>query len=209
MVLVDIGNTHYHILENGKIYNLKEIKKFNDEVFYISVNSKKEKEFLKLNKDAINLKNYVNFKTEYKNLGIDRVMACIPIKDGVVIDAGSAVTIDIMEKGVHKGGIIMPGIYSFKKAFLDISEVLKMEIRDFNLDKIPQNTNEALLYGSIGAILKVIKSFKSPYYFTGGDGEFLSKFVDGIYIKDLVFRGMREVIKEIKSQNHSFYGQLK
>ena len=196
MILVDIGNKNYHILDK-KIYDLKKIKKFNEKVFYISVNKQKEKELLKLNPSAVNLKNFVKFKTDYKNLGIDRIMACIPIKNGVVIDAGSAVTIDIMENGIHKGGIIMPGIYAFKKAFLDISPVLDLEIKKFDLDKLPKNTNEALLQGSIGAILKTITSFKGPYYFTGGDGEFLSSFINGIYIKDLVFRGMKEVVKKL------------
>ncbi len=196
MILIDIGNTNYHILENERIYDLKKIKKFNKKIFYISVNEQKEKELLKLNPSAINLKNYVNFKTDYKNLGIDRIMACKSIKNGVVVDAGSAVTIDIMQNGVHKGGIIMPGIFAFKEAFVKISKVLDMEIKKFDLDKLPQNTNEALLYGSVGAILEIIKSFKGPYYFTGGDGEFLSSFVDGIYIKDLVFRGMEKTIKE-------------
>ena len=196
MILVDIGNRHFHIKDND-IYDLKEIKKFNEKIFYISVNEKKEKELLKINPDAVNLKHYVKFKTDYKNLGIDRIMACKSIKNGVVIDAGSAVTIDIMQNGIHKGGIIMPGIYAFKKAFLDISPVLDMEIKKFDLDKLPKNTNEALLYGSAGAVLKVIKSFNPPYYFTGGDGEFLSSFINGIYIKDLVFRGMKEVVKNL------------
>ena len=48
MVLVDIWNTNIHILENSKLYNLKKPKKFDDEIYYISVNEKKEKEFLKL-----------------------------------------------------------------------------------------------------------------------------------------------------------------
>ena len=196
MILVDIGNTYFHILENEKIYDLKEIKKFNNEIFYISVNKKKEKELLKLNPNAVNLKNYINFKTDYKNLGIDRIMACIPIKNGVIIDAGSAITIDIMQEGIHKGGIIMPGVFAFKEAFVKISKVLDIEIKKFDLDKLPQNTNEALLYGSVGAVLKMIKSFNPPYFFTGGDGEFLSSFIDGIYIKDLVFRGMEKTIKE-------------
>jgi len=196
LILVDIGNTHYHILEDNQIYDLKEIKKFNDKIYYISVNNKKEQKLLELNPSAINLKNFVNFKTSYKNLGIDRIMACIPVKNGVVVDAGSAVTIDIMQDGIHKGGIIMPGIFAFKEAFVKISKVLNMDIKKFDLNKLPQNTNEALLYGSVGSILKMIKSFNSPYYFTGGDGKFLSSFVDGIYIKDLVFRGMEKTIKE-------------
>ena len=195
MILVDIGNTYFHIKDKD-IYDLKTIKKFDDKVFYISVNEKKEKELLALNPNAINLKNCVKFKTDYKNLGIDRIMACKSVKNGVVIDAGSAVTIDIMKDGVHQGGIIMPGIFAFKEAFVKISKVLDMKIEKFDLDKLPQNTNEALLYGSVGAVLKLIKSFEGPYYFTGGDGEFLSSFIDGVYIKDLVFRGMQKTIKE-------------
>ena len=196
MVLVDIGNTHFHILENGKIYNLKTPKKFDDKVFYISVNKEKEKEFLKLNRDAVNLKNVVEFKSSYKNLGIDRIMACITIENGVVIDCGSAITIDVMEGGIHKGGIIAPGLFAFKEAFSKISDVLKVDYKKIDLNYLPKNTNEALIYGSIGGVISLIKKFKLPYYFTGSDGEFLASFVDGIYIKDLVFKGMKKVIKE-------------
>ena len=195
MILIDIGNTYFHI-KDKHIYDLKIPKKFDDKVYYISVNEKKENEFLALNPDAVNLKNFVIFKTNYKNLGIDRIMACKSIKNGVVIDAGSAITVDVMKDGVHQGGIIMPGIFAFKEAFVKISKVLDMKIEKFDLDRLPQNTNEALLYGSVGAVLKIIKSFEGPYYFTGGDGEFLSSFINGVYIKDLVFRGMQKTIKE-------------
>ena len=196
MVLVDIGNTHYHIWENGKIYNLKAPKKFYDEVFYISVSKDKEKEFLKLNKKAVDLKKYVDFKSNYKNLGIDRIMACVSIKNGVVVDAGSAVTIDVMEEGFHKGGIICPGLFAFKEAFSKISDVLKVDYQKIDLKKLPQNTNEALIYGSVGGIIGLIQKFNPPYYFTGGDGEFLAGFVNGIYVKELVFKGMIKIIKE-------------
>ena len=196
MVLVDIGNTNYHILENNKFYNLKAPRKFDGEVYYISVNSEREKKFLELNPNAINLKEYVEFKSSYKNIGIDRIMACLTIENGVVIDCGSAITIDIMENGVHKGGIIAPGLFSFKEAFSKISKVLKVEYKKIDLNRLPTNTNEALIYGSVGLVVNFIKKFNLPYYFTGGDGEFLSEFVGGIYIKDLVFRGMKKVIKE-------------
>ena len=195
MVLADIGNTHIHIYENGKMYNLKTPKKFNEEVYYISVNKEKEKEFLKINK-GINLKDYVKFKTNYKNLGIDRIMACKSIKNGVVVDVGSAITVDIMRDGIHLGGIITPGVFAFKKAFVKISKVLKMNIKEFDYKKLPQNTNDALLAGSIGLVLNYVASFNKPYYFTGGDGEFLAKMIGGEYIKDLVFRGMIKTIKE-------------
>ena len=196
MILVDIGNTNIHICKEGKIFDIKKPQKFDEKVYYISVNKNKEKEFLKLNPNALNLKDFVEFKSDYKNLGIDRIMACITIKNGVVVDAGSAVTIDIMRDGIHQGGIITPGLFAFKKAFVKISEVLKVEYKKIDLNSLPKNTNEALIYGSVGLIVNMIKKFKGPYFFTGGDGKFLSEFVNGIYIKDLVFRGMKKVIKE-------------
>ena len=196
MILADIGNTNIHIYKNGKIFNIKKPQKFDEKVYYISVNKDKEKEFLKLNPDAVNLKNYVDFKTNYKNLGIDRIMACNTIQNGVVIDAGSAVTIDIIKEGIHQGGIIAPGLFAFKEAFVKISEVLRVEYKKIDLNSLPKNTNEALIYGSAGLIINTIKKFKGPYFFTGGDGKFLAEFVGGVYIKDLVFRGMIKTIKE-------------
>jgi len=198
VVLVDIGNTNFHIWEDGKIYNIKTPYPIKDEVFYISVNQRKEKEFLKLNPNAVNLEHIVKFDTSYIGLGIDRVMACKSIDDGIVVDAGSAVTIDIMQQGIHLGGVIMPGINAFRMAFGKISDKLDLEFEEIDFVKIPQNTKEAITFGSIGAIVLMIEKFKKDkkVYFTGGDGKFLSRFIDGIYIKDLVFRGMIKTIKE-------------
>jgi type III pantothenate kinase len=195
LILVDIGNTHFHILENGKIYDLKEAKKLSGEIFYVSVNEKKEKEFLKLNPNAINLKDLVNFNTNYKNLGIDRIMACKSVKTGTVIDAGSAITVDFMKENRHLGGIIFPGIFAYKRAFVTISEKLDKEFK--KTDNFPNSTQEALWAGSIGSVICMVEKFNiKPIFLTGGDGKYLSRFIDGIYIKDLVFRGMKQVLKE-------------
>ncbi len=200
MVLADIGNTNIHIWEDGKTYNLKTPKKFAGDIYYISVNEKKEKEFLKFNPHAVNLRKKVIFDTSYEGLGIDRIMACKTVNDGVVVDAGSAVTIDVMQNGVHLGGVIMPGIHAFKEAFGRISDRLDMNFCEIDFNKLPQNTCEAVSFGSIGAIVLMINYLKKnkKVYLTGGDGKFLSRFVDGIYIKDLVFRGMIQTIKELK-----------
>jgi len=197
LILVDIGNTHYHIYKDGVIKHLKRIRTYEEKIYYISVNEKKEEKFLKLNPHAINLKPLVKFNTEYKNLGIDRIMACKPIKTGTVIDAGSAITIDSMKEGEHLGGIIMPGLYAFKEAFAKISDKLKIRFtNNFNIKKLPKNTNEALLYGSVGAIIEVISRLQPPYIFTGGDGKYLSQFIVSRYDEELVFKGMILTIKE-------------
>ena len=197
MILVDIGNTNIHVCEDEKIYNLKIPKKFNNEVYYISVNKQKEKEFLELNQNAINLKNYVNFNTNYKNLGIDRIMACISIETGTVVDAGSAITVDFMKNKKHLGGIIFPGIFAYKKAFATISKKLNKKFQ--KPENFPNSTKEALWSGSVGSIKCIIEKYNiMPIYLTGGDGEYLAEFIGGTYIKDLVFRGMKKVIKGIK-----------
>jgi len=201
MVLVDIGNTNFHIYRNGEITDLKSIPSFNEKVYYISVNEEKEAMLLKKNKNAINLKNYVKFPTEYEGLGIDRIMACMSVKNGVVVDAGSAVTIDVMEEGIHKGGIITPGIYAFKKSFATISKVLEFDIEKIDLNKLPLNTQTALNYGSIGAIVSLIERVgkNKKIYLTGGDGGFLLDFIkNATFVEDLVFRGMIKTIKDMK-----------
>ncbi len=199
VVLADIGNSNYHIWDNGKIYNLKTPKKFEDEIYYISVNEKKEKKFIQKNPNAINLKNFAKLDTSYTMLGIDRLMACKAVNDGIVVDAGSAITIDIMQEGVHLGGIIMPGINAFKEAYGKISNKLNVDLCEIDFAKLPQNTQEAVTYGSVGAVIVMINKLKrnKKVYFTGGDGKYFAKYIKGVYIKDLVFRGMLLTIKDL------------
>jgi type III pantothenate kinase len=137
----------------------------------------------------------VNFNTNYKNLGIDRIMACKSVKTGTVIDAGSAITVDFMKKNNHLGGIIFPGIFAYKKAFATISDKLDKNFK--KPQNFPNSTEEALWAGSIGSIICMVEKYNiKPIFLTGGDGEYLSRFIDGIYIRDLVFRGMKRVLKE-------------
>jgi len=198
LVLIDIGNTNFHIWENGRVYNLKKIRKFNDEIYYISVNEKKEKKLLELNPHAKKLTPKLN--TVYKGLGVDRAMACLAVEDGVVVDAGSAITIDKIDKTKHLGGVILPGIWAMKEAYAKISPKLDCEIVNIDLNKLPKNTSEAVSYGIISSIVSTVENLRGDkkVYLTGGDGEFLNRFINGIYVKDLVFKGMLKSLKDKK-----------
>lgn len=199
MVLVDIGNTNIHVWEDGKIYDLKKAVKFNDkDLYFISVNEEKKEKFLEKNPNAFDLEKVVKFDTSYEGLGIDRIMACKTIKDGVVVDAGSAITLDIMQEGMHLGGVIFPGISSLKEAYAKISPKLDTEFTEVDFKKLPHNTKEAVSYGGIGSLLLSIEFFRKnkKLYCCGGDGKFIAKKLNGIYLKDLVFRGMIKTIKE-------------
>ena len=198
MILCDIGNTHFHISKNGLIFDERECSLKNEKIYFISVNDKKTKELLKKNPNSINLEKYVKFNTSYKGLGIDRIMACCSIEDGVIIDAGSAITIDIIANKIHLGGFILPGIMALKKSYEQISPKLNSFSMNIDPDILPNNTTDAISYGAIGMIINFIEKIakNNLLYFTGGDGAYLAKFFDAIYLKDLIFQGMKKTIKE-------------
>ncbi|TXE86215.1 type III pantothenate kinase [Campylobacter volucris] len=203
MLLCDIGNTTASFLDDQKFYSMS-IEQFlsyqpTQKIFYINVNPNLE-EKLKEQPLFINLAPYFNFDTIYKNLGIDRIAACYTIEDGVVVDAGSAITVDIISNYIHLGGFILPGIENYKKSFANISSKLKCELNtQINFDAFPQKTADALSYGTFKSIYLLIKdcAYDKKLYFTGGDGQFLANFFDfAIYDKFLIFRGMKKAVCE-------------
>ena len=201
MILCDIGNTTFHFLINGKEkkYFLNEkLPNFNQRVYYISVNDSGTKNLKSSNDDVIDLENYLEFKTKYKGMGVDRKIACIANKDSIIVDAGSAITVDIMKKGKHKGGFILPGLKAVKDLYPNISPKLQFDFNPkVNLDKIPLCTQDAISYAILKSIIQPIKNIKNKQQiiFTGGDGEFLSKyFKNSIYKKDLIFENMKRII---------------
>jgi type III pantothenate kinase len=198
MILCDIGNTHFHFYKDGVLFDEVKCSIKKEKIYFISVNDKKTKELLKKNPNSIDLSKYVTFNTSYQGLGIDRIMACKTIEDGVVIDAGSAITIDIMVNNIHLGGYILPGISTIQESYKKISPKLDYNF-NFNIENIiPSTTKDAISYGGIGMVISFIEKIakNKRLYFTGGDGKYLAKFFDSIYIKDLVFRGMKQTIKE-------------
>lgn len=201
MILCDIGNTTFHFLinkEHKKYFLDEKIPKFNDEVFFISVNEKATKKLLKQNNKAKDLSSLIDFKTPYKGMGIDRVVACLFQEDTIIVDAGSAITVDIIENSTHKGGFILVGIHNFLKSYEQISEKLKVDFeKNINLDKIPLQTKDAILYALMKSIILPIKevSLNKNIIITGGDGEFLSQFFENCtYKKDLIFENMKRII---------------
>lgn len=202
MLLCDIGNSNANFLDDNKYFTLS-IDQFlefkNEQKFLYQCQWTSQRTFKK-SKNFINLEPYFLFDTIYQGLGIDRIAACYTIEDGVVVDAGSAITIDIISNSIHLGGFILPGIANYKKIYSHISPRLKSEFNtQVSLDAFPQKTMDALSYGVFKGIYLLIKDAaqNKKLYFTGGDGQFLANYFDhAIYDKLLIFRGMKKIIKE-------------
>ncbi len=208
MTLCDIGNTTFAFFKNKKQFKIsttvkaKELPNIKGKIYFISVNEKATTKFRKRYPRAINLDSYLKFSTTYKGMGIDRKIACTSTNNGIIIDVGSAVTVDIMKEEKHLGGFILPGIKSLINLYPNISPKLNFNFeKDINLDKIPNNTNKAISYAIIQAIVQPIrnieKQFKLPLIFTGGDAKYImTVFKKNKYKKNLIFTTMAKIIKK-------------
>lgn len=202
MILCDIGNSTVDFYHDGKIWsqNLKEFESYvpKEKVYYISVNNKMNLKLSKID-NFINIEDKFKFDTIYQGMGIDRIAACYTVNDGIVVDAGSAITVDVMSNGLHLGGYILPGIQAYIECYSGISNKLSTRLNpNVILDALPQKTEDAVSYGTIKPILLILEdTCKSRnVYFTGGDGKFFSKFFKkSIYDRSLIFRGMLKAIE--------------
>lgn len=209
MLLCDIGNTFFHFFYRGRVWREEPnaLTRKNEDycIYYISVNARNERKLLESHSNCQNIADLIALDTIYKGLGIDRKAACFGIDNGIIIDAGSAITIDIIQERVHLGGYILPGIESYKKMFSKI-DVLNVELNmGVSLDSIPQNTRDAVSYGCLKSIVLSIESVAKDnfIYFTGGDGKFLSRFFpNSLFDNTLVFKGMQKALesRQIKDE---------
>jgi len=148
-------------------------------------------------------KSLVNSYKEPKNLGSDRWLAMIAsyelsLGEGfIVVDIGSAVTIDLVDNtGIHLGGIIFPGLLKIRNTF----EYFPVE-KETKEQDIAQSTMEAWSIGTLDLIVNGINQKiyelkqKIPHtkvYITGGGFADIEKFIDFPYVyhKNLVLDGL-------------------
>jgi type III pantothenate kinase len=205
MLLADIGNTHFHICVGKNIEHLSyedAIKKYYDkELYYVSVKQELDNKISSI-KNWKNISKKMILEGDYNTMGVDRKALCLSHKDGVFVDAGSAITVDIMNDGIYQGGYIFPGIKAMLECYSNISPVLATDLNEMiSLTQLPSTTKDGISYGIIASIKALIDKHtdKHKLYFTGGDGKFLSSFFEeAVYDKMLVFDGMRNALKDDK-----------
>ncbi len=197
-MLCDIGNSTYHFYDNIKEHR-ESVSSFDPEsivekVFYISVNSHISQKLATLD-NWVDLQEYM--KLPYESMGIDRAVALLSICDGVVIDAGSAITVDVVHAGVFEGGFIYLGIESLQRAYADISSALQCSFNfELAFDTIPYNTVDAITYGAFAPLVQKIRSFDLPVILTGGDASRLQRLLPEAKVDEmLIFKGMQELIR--------------
>lgn len=200
MILCDVGNTSYHFFDKNRDYKryitLFDPSTIREEVYYICVNPH-IKSTLKHLSNWIDLSAHIDFSKYYKTIGVDRVMACETIENGIIIDAGSAITVDIVKEGIYGGGFIYPGVKAMSEAYKNISSMLDYSFNfELDLGKMPKNTQDAISYGYLKTFYVEVMSHNMQIYLTGGFAKEFSKiFKDAIVDEMLIFKGMQKIIK--------------
>lgn len=200
MILCDVGNTSYHFFDKNRDYKryitLFDPSTIKEEVYYICVNPHIKSTIKHLN-NWIDLSAHIDFSKYYKTIGVDRVMACETIENGLIIDAGSAITVDIVKDGVYGGGFIYPGVKAMSEAYKNISTMLDYSFNfELDLGKMPKNTQDAISYGYLKTFYVEVMSHNMQIYLTGGFAKEFSKiFKDAVVDEMLIFKGMQKIIK--------------
>ncbi|WP_146198543.1 type III pantothenate kinase [Rhodohalobacter mucosus] len=144
-------------------------------------------------------------------LGIDRFLTCLAactISTGnvIVIDTGSACTIDMMTGDfVYRGGVIMPGVGLFEETMKALLPELPSTDRHLPDHWPGRTTDECIRWGVYGSFLHSIRSFVDKFaqradgnhvYITGGGAAYVLEHLGGeldlIHRADLIFEGMQE-----------------
>lgn len=155
---------------------------------------------------------YLNYRTP-KTLGIDRFLGCLGAysqehESVVVVDAGSACTIDIMNaEGVYQGGVIMPGLQSILNIFKSSAPELPLVETEIPIRFPGKSTTESLQWGQVAFFIDGINSSLKRYqerfgpfklYLTGGDADTIAGLISMNSKRDefLIFKGMKTFIDE-------------
>jgi len=202
VILIDVGNTRAHVWRDGVIEHMtpdEAVCRYHARrTVYINVNPH-HVDLLSAVAGWEDLAPRLHIPGEYDGMGIDRKALCLAHPEGIFVDAGSAITVDRVEKGIYQGGFILPGLQAWRRMYAAISPVLDRELDpDIDLNTLPRSTRGSVSYGTLAPIVAVIEKLRGnlPLYLTGGDGSTLARHLpDAVYDEELVFRGMMNALR--------------
>ena len=202
MILCDVGNSRIHCFDGKRVEHLAHdegiLRYRHEAVRYICVSESARKKIAEAAPAWRELTAEGLFETRYEGMGIDRIAACLGAHDGVVVDAGSAVTVDVMEKGSHLGGWILPGLAAWRESLRRISPRLDLPLTPEAVPggRLPLSTPEAVAFGFFASVRDLVARHAKGrrVLLTGGDAETLAAVLPGAEVDEtLIFRGMEKM----------------
>jgi type III pantothenate kinase len=201
-----------HLLNESKNIVVASVNPDIESAFYKSIGEKHQKKMLKIGREI-----ELRIPTLVENpqtVGIDRLLNALAAyrRTGIatiVIDFGTAITIDVVsKKGEFMGGLILPGIRTSAYALNQQTALLpKVEIKRPR-KIIGKNSEDAIkagiYYGAVGSVNHIIEELNNAYrdlkytIATGGDAKTLKKDIPEInkFIPRLTLEGIRLAFEE-------------
>ena len=145
---------------------------------------------------------------EPQMLGADRISAAAGAwaqgaREAVIVDAGTAVTVDVLRAGVFEGGAIFPGSGLLARSLSDGTAVLPFVPGEAGEVVIPGRNTEAAIragiaWGLVGAVTELVRRSSPPgasVWLTGGECDLYTHVLEGdLHIdRDLVLKGLLEI----------------
>lgn len=147
-----------------------------------------------------------------ETLGTDRLAATAgavnhhPGADLLVIDAGSALTVDQVTGGVYRGGSISPGLAMRFRALHEFTGKLPLVKKRTGFTVPGKTTEDAIaggvITGLVYEIIEYIRTFKEKYHnsvavITGGDSGLVTPLAGGrlLHYPDLVTEGLNFLLE--------------
>lgn len=156
----------------------------------------------------------IDYRTPH-TLGTDRMAAAIgamakaPGRDLLIIDAGTAITIDFVDKAGHfKGGNISPGVKMRLTALHKLTDRLPLVNKEGETPSLGYDTETAIRSGVIRGICHEIEGYiaeiKGKYpevlvFLTGGDEKTLNNNIKSRIFADrfLVAKGLNIILENL------------
>ena len=147
-----------------------------------------------------------------ETLGVDRLAAAAgahfhyPQSDLLVIDAGSALTIDLVSEDAYRGGSISPGLSMRFRALHEFTGRLPLVTKKSDFSFPGKTTEDAIAGGVVTGIIfeinEYIRTFEKEYgrlvtVITGGDGGFICSLTKRkmLHHPELVTEGMNFLLE--------------
>ena len=156
-------------------------------------------------------------------LGTDRIAAAVGAvelygadKAMVIVDAGTAITIDFVENGVFCGGNISPGVDMRLEALNEKTATLPLcspKALDGEAPMLGHKTEEAIVFGVMEGVFYEVKGYIEAFsrknadiltIFIGGDAEyFVNRIKNAIFAgRKVVFCGLNRIL-EYNAENEN------
>ena len=244
ILLIDVGNTSlkYTFEQQGQLSKIKRVNNQNVNAQYFTKYWKNAEKIILASvanttiahaiitwaeqanigvKQVFTPKEQFGLKVGYQQLGVDRWLALLgtanayPQQNCLVIDLGTATTVDLLRKdGQHLGGWILPGLQTMQQSLLTSTANIKVTSEQHASLLFAKNTSDNVINGclaaTIGAIQIAIKQTSKSIskleniILVGGNANIAYKMmlnelnkmdVNTVIIDELVFKGLQVYTK--------------